>query len=96
MNSIADATTVVFFREKLRKSGVIEELNSYGKGFAYEMRESSLRSQGAVKPMVIKLSKQLFSQFLGNAIPVKRTRKSRLGGCQIAGTKTQIDSKRKS
>jgi IS5 family transposase len=38
MNSIPDATTVAFFRERLRKAGVIEEL--------FEMFESYLRSQG--------------------------------------------------
>jgi IS5 family transposase len=38
MNSIPDATTVAFFRERLRKAGVIEEL--------FEMFEAYLRSQG--------------------------------------------------
>ena len=38
MNSIPDATTVAFFRERLRKTGVIEEL--------FEMFEAYLRSQG--------------------------------------------------
>lgn len=38
MNSILDGTTVAFFRERLRKSGVIEQL--------FEMFESYLRSQG--------------------------------------------------
>ena len=38
MNSIPDATTVAFFRERLRKAGVIEEL--------FEMFEEYLRSQG--------------------------------------------------
>jgi len=38
MNSIPNATTVAFFRERLRKAGVIEEL--------FEMFEESLRSQG--------------------------------------------------
>ncbi len=38
MNSIPDATTVSFFRERLRKAGVIEEL--------FEMFEACLRSQG--------------------------------------------------
>jgi len=38
MNSIPDATTVAFFRERLRKAEVIEEL--------FEMFESYLRSQG--------------------------------------------------
>jgi IS5 family transposase len=38
MNSIPDATTVAFFRDRLLKSGVIEEL--------FEMFESYLRSQG--------------------------------------------------
>jgi hypothetical protein len=37
MNSIPDATTVAFFRERLRKAGVIEEL--------FEMFEGYLRSQ---------------------------------------------------
>jgi len=38
MNSIPDATTVAFFRVRLRKAGVIEDL--------FEMFESYLRSQG--------------------------------------------------
>ena len=38
MNSIPDATTVAFFRERLRKAGVIEEL--------FELFEGYLRSQG--------------------------------------------------
>lgn len=38
MNDIPDATTVAFFRERLRKAGVIEEL--------FEMFEAYLRSQG--------------------------------------------------
>ena len=38
MNRIPDATTVAFFRERLRKAGVIEEL--------FEMFEGYLRSQG--------------------------------------------------
>jgi len=38
MNSIPDATTVSFFRERLRKAGVIEE--------RFEMFETYLRSQG--------------------------------------------------
>ena len=38
MNSIPDATTIAFFRERLRKAGVIEDL--------FEMFEEYLRSQG--------------------------------------------------
>ena len=38
MNSISDATTIAFFRERLRKAEVIEEL--------FEMFEAYLRSQG--------------------------------------------------
>jgi hypothetical protein len=38
MNNIPDATTVAFFRERLRKAGVIDEL--------FEMFEGYLRSQG--------------------------------------------------
>ena len=37
MNEMSDATTVAFFRERLRKAGVIEEL--------FEMFEEYLRSQ---------------------------------------------------
>ena len=37
MNDIPDATTLAFFRERLRKAGVIEEL--------FEMFESNLRAQ---------------------------------------------------
>jgi IS5 family transposase len=38
MNSILDATTVAFFRERLRQAGVIEEL--------FERFEEHLRAQG--------------------------------------------------
>ena len=38
MNDIPDATTVAFFRERLRKANVIDEL--------FEMFESFLRDQG--------------------------------------------------
>ena len=38
MNNIPDATTIAFFRERLRKAGVIEEL--------FELFETYLRSQG--------------------------------------------------
>ena len=38
MNNIPDATTVAFFRERLRKASVIDEL--------FEMFESCLRDQG--------------------------------------------------
>ena len=38
MNDIPDVTTVAFFRERLRKAGVIEEL--------FEMFEGYLRDQG--------------------------------------------------
>ena len=38
MNDISDATTLAFFRERLRKAGVIEEL--------FEKFELYLRSQG--------------------------------------------------
>ena len=38
MNNIPDATTVFFFRERLRKAGVIEEL--------FEMHEGYRRDQG--------------------------------------------------
>jgi IS5 family transposase len=86
MNSIPDATTVAFFRERLRKAGVIEEL--------FEMFESYLRSQG-LQARGGQIIDATLSQFPGNAIPLKRTRKSRLGGCRTGGTKTQIDCNRK-
>ena len=44
MNSTPDATTVAFFRERLRKAGVIEEL--------FEMFEAYLRSQG-LQPVLV-------------------------------------------
>ena len=44
MNDIPDATTVAFFRERLRKAGVIEEL--------FEMFEAYLRSQG-LQPVLV-------------------------------------------
>jgi IS5 family transposase len=44
MNAISDATTVGFYRERLRKVGVIEEL--------FEQFEEYLREQGGCKSVV--------------------------------------------
>jgi IS5 family transposase len=73
MKSIPDATTVGFFRERLRKTGVIEEL--------IEMFEAHLRSQGlqARGGQIIDAN---FVQYTSNEIPAKRTRKQR---CEAAG-----------
>ena len=46
MNDIPDATTVAFFRERLRKAGVIEEL--------FEMFERGTLEIRASKPVVVK------------------------------------------
>ncbi len=80
MNDIPDATTVAFFRERLRKAGVIEEL--------FEMFEEYLRSQG-LQARVVRSLTRLSSLFPSNAIPARRTRKSKPEGCQRAGMKTQ-------
>jgi IS5 family transposase len=73
MNSIPDAKTVAFFRESLRKAEVIEEL--------FEMLESYLCSQG-LQARGGKIIDATIVQFPGNAIPTKRTRKSRCSGQQ--------------
>jgi hypothetical protein len=54
MNDIPDATTVAFFRERLRKAGVIEEL--------FEKFEGSLREQG-LEAVVVRSLMQLWSLF---------------------------------
>jgi IS5 family transposase len=79
-NSIPDATTVAFFRERLRKAGVIEKL--------FELFEGYLRSQGLQAR-----SSQIIDASLvpvpNNAIPARRTKKSKPGGYLRAGMKTQ-------
>jgi hypothetical protein len=80
MNSIPDATTVAFFRERLRKAGVIEEL--------FEMFRNTCALRIS-KPVVVRSLTQLSSLFASNAIPARRTRKSKPEGCQRAGMKTQ-------
>jgi hypothetical protein len=54
MNDIPDATTVAFFRERLRKAGVIEEL--------FEKFEGYLREQG-LEAVVVRSLMQLWSLF---------------------------------
>ena len=61
MNRIPDATTVAFFRERLRKAGVIEEL--------FEMFEEYLRSQG--------LQAQCGQIIDATLVPVPRQRNTR-------------------
>jgi transposase, IS5 family len=87
MNNIPDATTIAFFRERLRKAGVIEEL--------FEMFETYLRSQGPLRPAVARSSMQLLSRFRSNAILARRTRKSKLEGCLKVGMKTKTDCSRR-
>ena len=76
MNLILDATSVASFRERLRKAGVIEQL--------FEMFESYLRSQG-LQARDGQIIDATLVPVLGNTISKKRTRKSRLGGCRMAG-----------
>ena len=85
MNSIPDATTIAFFRERLRKASVIEEL--------FEMFETYLRSQGLQARA--RSSTQRSYLFPSNAIPAKRTRKSKQEGCPKVGTPTQSDCGRR-
>ncbi len=82
MNNIPDATTIAFFRERLRKAGVIEEL--------FELFEQYLRSQGLHARVVARSSMRLLCQFLSNETRARRTRKSKRGGCLRAGRKIQI------
>jgi len=86
MNNIPDATTIAFFREKLRKASVIEEL--------FEMVKASLRSQG-LEARGSQIIDALSSVFPSNAITARRTRKSRQEGCRRAGKKTQIARSKK-
>jgi len=89
MNSIPDATPVAFFRERLRKAGVIEEL--------FEMFEGNLHPRVS-KPAVGRSSMQHLSRFpsrrplrsSSNAIPARRTKRSKPRGCLRSGMTTQI------
>lgn len=86
MNSIPDATTVVFFRERLRKAEVIEKL--------FEMFETYLRSQG-LQARGGQIIMHLLSQFQSNGILARRTRILKLEACLKVGMTTQIDCARK-
>jgi hypothetical protein len=78
MNSILNATTIAFFRQRLRKAEVIEEL--------FKMFETYVRSQGLLASGGQVITMHLLSQLpspsqrllrsRSNAIPAKRTRKS--------------------
>ncbi len=83
MNDIPDATTVDFFRERLRKAGVLR---------------NSLRclrhtcAPRASKLVVARSMTRLSSLFPSNVIPARRTRKSKPEDCRRAEMKTQIAS----
>ena len=86
MNDIPDATTVAYFRERLGKAGVIEEL--------FQMFEGYLRVQGfearggqIIDATLVPVPK--------HAIPEKKTTTSSLVACQMDGKKTQIDSSKR-
>jgi len=64
-NSIPDATTVAFFRERLRKAGVIEKL--------FELFEGYLRSQG-LQPVVVRSSMRPLSRFRTTQYPRREQR----------------------
>ena len=86
MNDIPDATTVAFFRERLRKAGVIEEL--------FEMLRGTLEIR-ASKPVVVKSLMPLLFLSQNNAIPEKKTTISSLIAYWMDGKKTQIDCGRR-
>ena len=64
MNNIPDATTLAFFRERLRKGGVIEEL--------FEMFEATCVRR-VCKPAVARSSMQFLFPFQNNAIRARKT-----------------------
>jgi transposase, IS5 family len=81
MNNIPDATTVAFFRERLRKAGVIEDL--------FEMFEAYLRSQGLqarggpiIDATLVPVPKQRNTR--------EENKESKPEGCRRAGMETQI------
>ncbi len=80
INNIPDATTIAFFRERLRKAGVIEEL--------FEMLENYLRLQG-LEARGGQIINATLVPFQSNAILARRTRKSKLEGCLKAGMKSR-------
>lgn len=79
MNSIEDAITVAFFRERLRKAVVIEGL--------FEMFEAYLRSQGLHE--VARLSMRLLFPSQSNAILARRMQKLKPGIFRMVGNKIQ-------
>jgi hypothetical protein len=94
MNSIPDATTVAFFRERLRRAGVIEEL------LRCSRNTCALRVS---KPVVVRSLTRLSSLFpsqrllhsSSNAIPARRTKKSKPEDCRRVGMKTQTACSKK-
>jgi hypothetical protein len=86
MNNIPDTTTVAFFRERLRRACVIEELFEMF-GYTLEIRAS--------KPVVVKSLMPLLFLSQNSATPEKKTNTSILIACQIDGKKTQIDCSRR-
>ena len=87
MNDIPDATTVAFFRERLRKAGVIEESSLRCLRGTLEIRAS--------KPVVVKSLMPLLFLSQNNAIPEKKTTISSLIAYWMDGKKTQIDCGRR-
>ena len=81
MNNIPDATTIAFFRERLQKAGVIEEL--------LEMFEGYLRSQG-LQAHDARSSMQLLFPFQSNAIRARKTQRLKQGVFRMVGIKIQI------
>ena len=86
MNNIPDATTIAFFRERLRKAEVIEEL--------FELFETYLRSQG-LQARGGQIIDATLAPFQSSAIAATRTRKSKQESFQRAGKKIQIDCGRR-
>ena len=77
MNDSPDATTLAFFRERLRKAGVIEEL--------FEMFESSLMQRW------FQLRSRRLLRSNSNVIVEKTTRRSKRIACLKVGIKILID-----
>jgi len=84
MNDIPDATTVAFFRERLRKACVIKELFEIFEGY---LRDQGLEARGGqIIDALVPVPKQLNTR--------KKTKKLRLIAYRMDGKKIQIDCSR--
>ncbi len=86
MNDIPDATTVAFFRERLRKAGASKNSSS---------NLTDISTNKGLKPVEDRLLKQLWFPSQSNAIAALKTRTLRQDNCPRDGMILQIDCSRR-